>query len=233
VTEKTYRVNEVFYSLQGEGVRAGTANVFVRFSGCNMRCDTEPGPKSPGGFQCDTEFESGRSPTLDELWDWVSRSQDEQKSYPATDPQRWLILTGGEPALQVDKEFCDYFHKVGYKLAIETNGSIELPFKTTMVVDPLAQSVRDEKQYLLDWITVSPKVAEHCIRQKWADEVKYVRGYGQGIPKTVVTAEHYLISPSFQGDQLDKETLQWCIRLCLENPKWRLSLQQHKTWRVR
>jgi 7-carboxy-7-deazaguanine synthase len=144
-------------------------------------------------------------------------------------------LTGGEPALQVDKEFCDYFHKVGYKLAIETNGSVCLP-KHRDLDDPKnidwagTDGLMNE---VIDWITVSPKVAEHCIRQKWAHEVKYVRGYGQGIPKTVVTAEHYLISPSFQGDQLDKETLQWSIRLCLENPKWRLSLQQHKTWRVR
>ena len=64
---REYTVNEVFYSLQGEGTRAGTANFFVRFTGCNMRCDDEPGEKSPGGFKCDTEFTSGRKLTFEGL----------------------------------------------------------------------------------------------------------------------------------------------------------------------
>ena len=78
-----------------------------------------------------------------------------------------MILTGGEPALQVDRDLIDSLHEAGYKLAIETNGSVELPAG-------------------IDWITVSPKVAEHAIRQRRAHEVKYVRGYGQGVPETVV-----------------------------------------------
>jgi organic radical activating enzyme len=127
---------------------------------------------------------------------------------------RWVILTGGEPALQVDRELIDGLHAAGYELAIETNGSLELPAG-------------------IDWITVSPKVAEHAIRQRKAHEVKYVRGYGQGLPKTVVEADHYLISPAFDGDRIDPRALDWCIRLCKENPPWRLSVQQHKTWKVR
>ncbi|HSS76173.1 MAG TPA: 7-carboxy-7-deazaguanine synthase QueE, partial [Thermoanaerobaculia bacterium] len=126
----------------------------------------------------------------------------------------WVILTGGEPALQVDSELIDILHAEGYRLAIETNGSVELPSG-------------------IDWITVSPKVAEHAIRQRRAHEVKYVRGYGQAIPKTVVEAEHYLISPAFDGAELDRRTLDWCIRLCRDNPPWRLSVQQHKQWSVR
>ncbi len=218
-------MNEVFYSLQGEGIRAGTANVFVRFSGCNQTCKVET-----HGFDCDTEFASGRSVTLDELLDWVQTCQI-QAVGEAPVGCRWLILTGGEPGLQVDKEFCDYFHKRGYKLAVETNGSIELPHcqETSDKVDiDLNMGC-----YYLDWITVSPKVAEHCIRQKFAHEVKYVRGYGQGIPKTVVQAYHHLISPAFKGNEIDPDALAWCIKLCLENPKWRLSVQQHKSWRVR
>ncbi len=202
---KTYQINEVFYSLQGEGVRAGTVNVFVRFTGCNLRCKVEEGPQSPGGFDCDTEFVSGRRMSVIDLHYLIKEISSNCQ---------WLILTGGEPGLQVDEEFCDYFHKVGYKLAIETNGSIDL-------------------QVPLDWITVSPKVAEHCIRQKVADEVKYVRGYGQGIPKTCIKADHYLISPAFDGSHLDQRTLAWCVQLCKENPKWRLSVQQHKGWCVR
>jgi 7-carboxy-7-deazaguanine synthase len=195
-----YRVNEIFYSLQGEGVRAGTPNLFLRFSRCNLECRVET-----HGFDCDTEFESGRSMTLPEIL-------DEMRKLSAA--CRWVILTGGEPALQVDTELVDSLHAEGYSLAIETNGSVELAAG-------------------IDWITVSPKVAEHAIRQRQAHEVKYVRGYGQAIPKTVVLAEHYLISPAFDGAEIDRRTLDWCIRLCRENPPWRLSVQQHKQWSVR
>lgn len=202
---KSYRINEIFYSLQGEGVRAGTANVFVRFTGCNLRCAEEKGDLSPGGFDCDTEFESGTTMNLEEI---LGACQE------LSPDCRWLILTGGEPALQVDGDFVEFFHEAGYKLAIETNGSKE-------VVEGL------------DWVTVSPKIAEHAIRQLTADEVKYVRGRWQGIPKTVVDAEFKLISPAFDGLELAPETLAWCIKLVKENPEWALSVQDHKAWRVR
>ncbi len=195
-----YLVNEIFYSLQGEGVRAGTPNLFLRLSRCNLECKVET-----HGFDCDTEFESGRWLTLDEIlgeFRALSESCD------------WVILTGGEPALQTDRELIDRLHTAGYKLAIETNGSFPLPEG-------------------IDWITVSPKVAEHAIRQRTAHEVKYVRGHGQAVPRTVVQAEHYLISPAFDGAEVDPRTLDWCIRLCKENPPWRLSVQQHKLWKVR
>jgi len=195
-----YLVNEIFYSLQGEGVRAGTPNLFLRLSRCNLTCKVET-----HGFDCDTEFESGRRLSIPEIlaeFRLLSESCD------------WVILTGGEPALQTDAELIDALHAAGYKLAIETNGSIGLPPG-------------------LDWITVSPKVAEHAIRQRTAHEVKYVRGHGQAIPKTVVQAEHSLISPAFDGADVDPRTLDWCIRLCKENPPWRLSVQQHKLWKVR
>ena len=197
---KQYAVNEIFYSLQGEGVRAGTPNLFLRFAGCNLTCKQET-----HGFDCDTEFVSSRKMTIEEIKaDLLDLSRD----------CKWVILTGGEPALQIDEELVEGLRGDGYKLAIETNGSVELP-------------------HGLDWITVSPKVAEHAIRQRTAHEVKYVRGYGQGIPKTVVQAEHYVISPAFNGMDLDRKTLDWCIRLARENPPWRLSLQQHKLWSIR
>ena len=201
---RTYRINEIFYSLQGEGIRAGTANVFVRFTGCNLRCAVTPGPKSPGGFNCDTEFTGGVDMTHSTLADNMA----------SAGPVGWAVLTGGEPGLQTDTALVEHLHERGWRLAIETNGSVELPDG-------------------LDWITVSPKVAEHAIRQRTAHEVKYVRAYGQALPKTVVEAEHYLISPAFNGLELDPTDLDWCIRLVKENPKWRLSLQQHKLWKVR
>ena len=195
-----YLVNEIFYSLQGEGVRAGTPNLFLRLARCNLACKVET-----HGFDCDTEFESGRRLTIPEIL-----AEFRQLSAAC----RWVILTGGEPALQTDAELVGALHAAGYALAIETNGSVELPAG-------------------IDWITVSPKVAEHAVRQRTAHEVKYVRGHGQAIPKTVVQAEHYLVSPAFDGADVDPRALDWCIRLCKENPPWRLSVQQHKLWRVR
>jgi 7-carboxy-7-deazaguanine synthase len=197
---KRYFVNEIFYSLQGEGVRAGTANLFVRFGHCNLACREET-----EGFDCDTEFESGR---------WLGVEEIVAELAACAKECGWIVLTGGEPALQVDGPLIEALHTAGYRLAIETNGTRALPPG-------------------IDWITVSPKVAEHAIRQLTADEVKYVRGHGQALPRTVVAASHHLLSPAFDGDQLDPRALDWCIRLCKEDPRWRLSLQQHKLWRVR
>jgi 7-carboxy-7-deazaguanine synthase len=206
MADKNYRINEVFYSVQGEGMRAGTANVFVRFSGCNLRCRVEPGELSPGGFDCDTEFASGRSLTANELLDWVRK---------VGGPCRWIIFTGGEPGLQLDLELVNLFRENQYQMAVETNGSIDL--------SPLG----------LDWVCVSPKVAEHAVRQLKANEVKYVRAHGQAIPKPACTADHQLISPAFNGLTVDRDSLKWCIRLVEENPEWRLSVQLHKSWLVR
>ena len=195
-----YQVNEIFFSLQGEGVRTGTPALFLRFSKCNLACSVET-----HGFDCDTEFESGRELSLEEIV-----TEFEASSLTCD----WIVLTGGEPALQVDRELIDGLHASGYKLSIETNGSVELAPG-------------------FDWVTVSPKVAEHAIRQRTADEVKYVRAHGQPIPKTVVEASHYLISPAFDGLHLTRRTLDWCLRLVQENPPWRLSVQVHKFLSIR
>lgn len=202
---KQYTVNEIFFSLQGEGMRAGTANIFTRFTGCNLKCDIEPGPLSPGGFACDTEFASGRKMTAEEIVEFS------RKLSPTCN---WMILTGGEPGLQLDMPLLDYLHGSGYKVAIETNGTIALPPS-------------------IDWITLSPKVAEHAVKQLTAHELKYVRGLGQAVPRPAATADHKLISPAFEGNDLDQDVLRWCTNLVKENPEWRLSCQLHKMWRVR
>ncbi len=175
-----------------------------------MRCAKPPGPLSPGGFDCDTEFESGRKLSLNELVEecWRVASPNDE-----VEECRWVVMTGGEPGLQVNAELIDALHVYGFQVQIETNGSIELPPG-------------------IDCVTVSPKVAEHCIRQTVATEVKYVRGYGQALPKTRVTAEHYWISPAFNGLSVDKETMDWCTKL-IEGTQWKLSLQMHKLLNVR
>ena len=88
---KTYKINEIFYSIQGEGVRAGTANFFIRFSGCNLRC-----AKNTEGFDCDTEFQSGRALSTQEILNEIQTLNQNCS---------WIILTGGEPSLQLDQDF--------------------------------------------------------------------------------------------------------------------------------
>lgn len=196
-----YRINEIFYSIQGEGGRAGQPSIFVRLSGCNLKCSRDS--PDEGGFDCDTEFVSGVSYTKQMLIESLSRH-----------PCKWVVLTGGEPSLQVDQDLVDVLHEHGYKIAIETNGTNLLPNG-------------------IDWVTVSPKTAEHTIRVKSATEVKYVRQIGQGIPKPSCQSTYRFISPAFDGTILSKDTLAYCIQLVLDNPDWALSVQQHKLWRVR
>ena len=189
-------VNEIFFSLQGEGARKGSANIFVRFAHCNLEC----------GF-CDTEFESFREMTIEEMLEECNRF-----------PCRNIIFTGGEPLIQVTIDVARAFKKAGYYLAIETNGTITPPKS-------------------LDWITVSPKIAEHVLGRKFKkvhiDELKYVRNKSQGIPHPKVKADHYYISPEFDGDYLSRDNVEHCIKLVKENPIWKLSLQEHKLLNIR
>jgi 7-carboxy-7-deazaguanine synthase len=203
---KTYMCNEIFASVQGEGIRAGTMNIFVRFTGCNMACDIAPGPLSPGGFACDTEFASGRKMTGVEILEYAQGLAPKVKA---------VIFTGGEPGLQVDYALVKMFKMAGYFTAIETNGTI------------------DVADLDLDWITCSPKVAEHAMKLTGCNEIKYVRAHGQAIPRPAVLAEHKLISPAFESHVVDYKTVVWCLELLKENPDWRMSVQMHNIWAVR
>lgn len=213
---KRYWVNEVYKTVHGEGARYGIPHVFVRFSGCNLTC----------GF-CDTEFESGRSYTAEEL---VALVTEEARVPPDDSPvgkvpgAKWhdkghvvhgdirnVLFCGGEPLLQVDEALCRAFKDAdpAWYIAVETNGSVPCPAS-------------------VDWVTCSPKVAEHAIALARIDELKYVRAAGQGIPRPAKAAAHYFVSPVFTGNQPDPAALQWCIRLVLNHPGWRLTVQHHK-----
>lgn len=183
-----YRVNEIFYSLQGEGVWTGTPAVFVRFSGCNLRCDF-----------CDTTHECFSLMSLDEIMAEVT-------SHPALT----VILTGGEPSLQVDSPLIDALHAAGRRIHIETNGTRPLPPG-------------------IDWVTLSPKGAPLALTR--ADELKVVfQGPTPYAPQGVdplavasqVDATHLLLQPCSGAN------IPLAVTFVKTHPRWRLSLQTHR-----
>lgn len=196
------KIAELFYSLQGEGARAGTPTVFIRLTGCSAKFACYA-----SGIRCDTEFESGRDMTLEEIKNWIDCNANNCKE---------ITWTGGEPTDQIDADVIRYFKQLGYFQAIETSGLNAAPDG-------------------IDFICVSPKVAEHVIKKNFpngVDELRYVRHAGQSIPEPSILAKHYWISPHSDGFNINKNNLQHCISLCLTNPKWKLSIQSHKLWNI-
>lgn len=202
-----YQVNEIFYSLQGEGDRVGRPYVFIRLSGCNLACSVER-----EGFDCDTEFVSGRGMVAEEIVEEALRLIYEHTQ--KIDAEYWVCLTGGEPSLQVDDCLINALKGQGLLIAIETNGTKEIPNG-------------------IDYIACSPKTAEHTLRVGEVDELRYVRAVGQGIPRPSLKSRHHFISPACGPNGYDRETIEWCIKLVKENPQWRLSLQTHKLLAIR
>ena len=192
------RINDIFYSLQGEGHNTGRAAVFVRFAGCNLRCSF-----------CDTEFDTFREMTDEEI-------VAEIMQYPA----RFVVLTGGEPTLQVDEAFVDLLHQHGFEVAMESNGT-----------QPAPQN--------LDWLTVSPKNPGGGWRveggRRLPDEVKVVFDEDTAPetylppPSTLHLQPSLYLQPCDTGDaERNAIIIQRCIDYIKEHPEWRLSLQTHK-----
>ena len=198
---KLLKISEYFYSLQGEGARAGTPTIFVRLQGCKTKHAC-----AKMGIKCDTEFESGAE------WSAKSLLEKMQELAPGCKEITW---TGGEPTDQLDDEIVQYFKDAGYFQAIETSG-----------LNPVPKG--------LDFVCVSPKVAEHIVAKNFVrvNELRYVRHSGQEVPNPSIIADHYWISPHSDGWDINKENLMHCIKLCLQNPKWKLSVQNHKIWKV-
>ena len=200
MNETVLNVSEIFFSLQGEGARAGSANVFIRLQGCKTKDACYA-----AGVRCDTEFESGREMTIDEL-----------TSIALQFGCKSIIWTGGEPAQQITDVIVAWFKELGFYQSIETSGLFAVPEG-------------------LDHVCVSPKVAEHVIAKNFpagVDELRYVRHAGQDIPQPSIEAKHYFISPHSNGDQLDEANLNHCIDLVKANPTWKLSVQLHKLFRI-
>lgn len=195
--EHKYLINEIFYSLQGEGRWAGRAAIFIRFSGCNLQCPF-----------CDTDFKSYEKMTAREI---LRKLLDYSEC-------NFVVLTGGEPTLQVTVEFVNMLHANGYYVAMETNGTREVPCN-------------------VDWVTVSPKAAYVENGSVWvtnAEEVKVVYD-GEHEPDMFgITAEEYYIQPCDTGDaKKNRAIINQCVKWVKQHPKWKLSLQQQKIINVK
>lgn len=196
------KVSEIFYSVQGEGARTGVPTIFIRLTGCSAK-----NACYASGIRCDTEFESGKDYTIDQLLDWIKENGNGCEE---------ITWTGGEPADQLTEEIVEEFNVRGFYQTIETSG-----------LKPVPKNI--------DFVSVSPKVAEHVIKKNFPNgvtELRYVRHKGQEIPKPSIKAHYYYISPHSDGFTINKENVQHCLSLCLDNPQWRFSLQSHKLWNV-
>lgn len=203
-----YAIKEIFYTLQGEGANAGRPAVFCRFAGCNLWSGREEDRDKAQCRFCDTDFVGtegeggGRFETAGELaaaisLHWGGGLED-----------RFVVLTGGEPMLQVDRDLIDALHEAGFMIAIESNGTLPVP---------------DD----IDWICVSPKAGTQVV-QLSGDELKLVYPQPDLMPDAVVEMDfNFRYLQPMDGPDRERNTA-LAVAYCLAHPAWRLSLQTHK-----
>jgi 7-carboxy-7-deazaguanine synthase len=204
-----YAVKEIFLTLQGEGMQAGRRAVFLRFSGCNLWTGREQDRSAADCTFCDTDFvgmdgENGGRYEAEALAQRVAELWDA----PAGADGRLVVVTGGEPLLQLDAALIDALHGRGFEVALETNGTIPAPPG-------------------LDWICVSPKAGTEIV-QRSGNELKLVWPQ-PGIDPASLAAwnfDHFLIQPMDCAAR--DEALRASIDLVMSDPRWKLSLQTHK-----
>ena len=210
---KRYAIKEIYYTLQGEGAQAGRAAVFCRFAGCNLWSGLESGRQAgPGGCStwCDTNFVGTDGPgggTFDSAQS-VAQAVRECWEGDWTDGEPLVVCTGGEPLLQLDSQLIDALHRSGFKVAVETNGTLPLPEG-------------------LDWVCVSPKAGATLVVSS-GDELKLVFPQRGAEPERYGSLRfgHWFLQP--QDGPARLENTRASVEYCRAHPRWRLSLQTHK-----
>ena len=210
----SYAVKEIFLTLQGEGAHAGRASVFCRFAGCNLWSGREADREAATCKFCDTDFVGtdgtlgGRYASAAELADTIAAQWT-----AAADSNRYVVLTGGEPLLQVDAALIDALHARGFEIGVETNGTIAAPEG-------------------LDWICVSPKGGSELVQRR-GHELKLVYPQALAAPETFedLAFERFSLQP-MDGPEVALNTVR-AIDYCLRHPQWRLSVQTHKSLGIR
>ena len=204
----TYAVKEAFLTLQGEGVQAGSRAVFVRFAGCNLWSGREQDRASAQCNFCDTEFVGTDGEGGGKFADAEALADHVAGLWGRGAEERLAVVTGGEPMLQLDRALVDALHDRGFRVAVETNGTL-----------PAVAG--------LDWICVSPKAGTQVV-QRSGDELKLVWPQAGIDPAELEGWDfgHFLVQPM---DCAEREAaLEAAIALAMERPKWRLTLQAHK-----
>jgi 7-carboxy-7-deazaguanine synthase (Cx14CxxC type) len=224
----TYSVKEIYYTLQGEGAQAGRAAVFLRFAGCNLWSGLEKDRQDAVCRFCDTDFVGTDGPGGGKFVDasslaravfqqWPGRESAQSnilhapgKSYQGTP---YVVCTGGEPLLQLDKALVAALHEEGFEIGIETNGTLLPPSG-------------------IDWVCVSPK-ADAEQKLKHGDELKLIYPQAGAPPERYAGQDfrNFFLQPMDNADR-GKNT-EAATRYCLEHPQWRLSLQTHKLIGIR
>jgi len=215
----SYRVKELFYSLQGEGCRAGRPAVFIRFSGCNLWSGREADRARAGCRICDTDFVGTDGPgggLYASAGELAARAHLLWPAAPAARP--YVVCTGGEPLLQLDAPLVAALHDAGFEVGVETNGTAAPPPG-------------------IDWICVSPKPGVALVARR-GQELKLLYPLDGAEPGTGVDPADYLdldfenfcLQP-VDGPQVEIAT-QRAVSYCLAHPRWRLSLQLHKILRI-
>ena len=208
----SYKVKEIYYTLQGEGARTGRPAVFLRFTGCNLWSGREEDRSEAVCKFCDTDF-FGMDGTLGGKYDAASLASQVNELWPADQGKRYVVCTGGEPLLQIDEEIIYALHEHDFEIAIETNGTITVPKG-------------------IDWICMSPKADTDVVVQK-GNELKLVVRQ-QGLDPTMFESwdfKEFYLQP-MDGPYL-KEFTEWATNYCLQHPQWKLSLQTHKLLGIR
>ena len=203
----SYKIKEIYYTLQGEGFHSGRAAVFCRFSGCNLWSGREEDRAGAICDFCDTDFvgtggaQGGRYSGA-QLVDAIS------KVWKGNSQNVFVVFTGGEPLLQLDEDLINICHESNFEVAVETNGTIAVP-----------------KQ--IDWICVSPKQGSELV-QKAGQELKLVYPQLDFLPDMFedLNFEHFYLQP-MDGPNIVKN-VEEVVEYCLKNPLWKLSLQSHK-----
>lgn len=204
----TYSVKEAFKTLQGEGLNAGRAAVFCRFAGCNLWSGREADRAEAACRFCDTDFVGVDGEGGGKFADAATLAAHLAAIWGADGAERFVVLTGGEPMLQIDAALVEALHAEGFEIAVETNGTL-----------PAVAG--------LDWICVSPKAGAPLV-QTSGDELKLVYPQTGAEPERFERLDfrHFLLQPMDGPDILRNREA--AVDYCLTHPRWRLSLQTHK-----
>ena len=201
-----YSIKEIYKTIQGEGAQSGQSAVFVRFSGCNLWSGKEKHRDDAICKFCDTDFVgtdgvNGGKYSIETLITKIKELWDSEE-------EAYVVFTGGEPMLQLDQKLISACKEVNFITAIETNGTIKIDFD-------------------IDWICVSPKAGSELLVNK-GNELKVVYPQDEFDLKSFETLsfDHFFLQPMDSEDKINNT--ENAIKFCLKNPKWKLSIQQHK-----